>query len=308
MLSFPKFKNILCFGVLCNSSTSDPFPHAPPQMNHTLQLDVSDDPGLQKPRASYTTPSTPTEPDQCIPTVTGPQISSPVDVQSFCILWDKTCRGNRTAALKRFFEPSNSVTTHPCFLDASSSCSDHQPPAVLSTLGNLKNWMRSPQCWSSAVEKASIFDDTELEEGARQSTCCGQCYLLGSNVKVYYWPEPNSDTSCLSIIGNITRPPLYGGTTACDGNQHWGCFGPNSTYITTATLSQFGPLTYKHFLHNPWEESLCATTPIPTPTNTDEQISPTFIYARGNSLITSPTRSQNDERAPRSVVTDGFTL
>lgn len=41
----------------------------------------------------------------------------------------------------------------------------------------------------------------------------GDTNIEAGNVDVYYWPGPNANTSCQSIIGNRVNPPDYGATT-----------------------------------------------------------------------------------------------
>ena len=70
--------------------------------------------------------------------------------------------------------------------------------------------------------------------------CCGSCEMNVQNVDIYYWPEPNVNTSCLSIIGDSVRPVDYGATRSVwtDGTEtvndtYWGCDAKTSTIYET---------------------------------------------------------------------------
>ena len=81
-----------------------------------------------------------------------------------CVLWDDACSGNKTAALKKFFDIAftnhNNYSTPPlydnnCFLQESvnqSDCNTFNPPERLSEFRTIKDWMRSSQCVSAADE------------------------------------------------------------------------------------------------------------------------------------------------------------
>ena len=66
--------------------------------------------------------------------------------------------------------------------------------------------------------------------------CCGQCEIYGPNVEVYYWPEPNADDSCLSIIGDKVNPPLEGAKTDNAGDVWWGTVTKSVTSYPRWTL------------------------------------------------------------------------
>ena len=50
-----------------------------------------------------------------------------------------------------------------------------------------------------------------IASGANPS-CCGVCETNVDNVEIYYWPKPDVNTSCLSIIGDSIRPIDFGAT------------------------------------------------------------------------------------------------
>ena len=40
------------------------------------------------------------------------------------------------------------------------------------------------------------------------------CGLTVGGVDIYFWPDPSRDTSCLSIVGNATNPPMHDASTS----------------------------------------------------------------------------------------------
>lgn len=81
--------------------------------------------------------------------------------------------------------------------------------------------MRSQQCVSVAKQWTALaeskFDpDSQLAVQmepdryhvieAANGSCCDVCYTFVDNVDIYYWPEPDVNMSCLSIIGNSIKP------------------------------------------------------------------------------------------------------
>lgn len=85
---------------------------------------------------------------------------------------------------------------------------------------------------------------------------CGQCNLYGPNVDVFYWPEPGSDGSCLSIVGTEVKPLLEGVKTAKNGDLFWGTVTNSyDIYVgtqTTAVLMTINGITIKQRVVNPW--------------------------------------------------------
>lgn len=134
------------------------------------------------------------------------------------------------------------------------------------------------------------------------STCGGQgeipgevnCILDGSYVDIYYWPEPDADTACLSIVGNNTNSPFPGAT-----GGYWGCTASSgSSFITTATEVITGTVTLKQPLVNPWSPQPCIKTLGTRPS----------LQARDHSLIIPHTITQNGGLPITSVVIDNSTL
>lgn len=119
------------------------------------------------------------------------------------------------------------------------------------------------------------------------STCGSQgeipgaakCFLDGGYVDIYYWPEPDSDTGCLGIVGNNTNSPYPGAT-----GGYWGCMADSgSSFITTATEVISGTVTLKQPLVNPWS---------PQPYIKTLQTQPS-LQARDHSVIVPHKITQN---------------
>ena len=134
------------------------------------------------------------------------------------------------------------------------------------------------------------------------STCGGQgeipgadlCELNGGIVDIYYWPQPDADTACLSIVGNNTISPFPGPT-----GGHWGCIAASgSSFITTATEVVTGTVTLKQPLINPWSPQPCIRTPDTHPS----------LKARDHSLIIPQSITQNKGLPVTTVVIDNSTL
>ena len=208
-----------------------------------------------------------------------------MEIPDECVLWDETCSGNRTLALDEFFTDTVLNITYDICFTQEEICKYH-PPDQAEGFDKIRDFMRSPQCVSSANEWGSLFDIdqkslTRSLLGATASeqsgSCCWQCSLSTYNVDIYYWPEPDVDTSCLSIVGDIVNPLGFGATTISDGPTYWGCTpktpltvynaeaevgGPDNgeivqSIITTALLVNYGSIRYKEYVINPWHESRC---------------------------------------------------
>ena len=146
-----------------------------------------------------------------------------IDIPTVCPLWDSTCTGNRTEALLTFFNHTIvNLFADDCFLDDGHEfggtgnlfalkCTSSLVPASSSSIrSKVKSWLRQPEC-SMAGQEAAAINSILGTDGE----CCVPCEVGGKNVDVYYWPSPEADTSCLSIIGNNVHPPLDGATTRC---------------------------------------------------------------------------------------------
>lgn len=191
-----------------------------------------------------------------------------------CVLWDPSCKGNRTLAAEQFFGLSkdNSSGTmldllvDPCFdgrgTDGSgTNCtSSLLDPASASFSSAAKSYMREPQC-SKDYESIQPLSSRTFDD------CCGTCYIYGPNVDVYYWPEPDADTSCLSIIGSDVVPLDVGAQTDGAGVVYWAAstnlYDIYVPTVTTALITTINGVVVKEAIANPWGASPSITTTRP---------------------------------------------
>lgn len=181
------------------------------------------------------------------------------ELRDECMLWDDTCSGNKTQAINQFYgKTRRALLQNHCFIDM--DCGKE----IVSQLAGVKSWMRSPQCQSSSKEFHGTLPKPEpvFSTMSAHDTCCDStCMLMSSDVNIFYWPELNVDTSCLSIVGNSVSPIDHGATTDSLKNTYWGCLIPDPTegYLTirTATLGSQISLSYKRYWPNPWDETRC---------------------------------------------------
>ena len=256
-------------------------------------------------------------------TIVGP--NQPLYLSDECLLWNSSCGGNRTLAINEFFNGTFWwLQENECFVDlVKPLCSTYVSHDVMSEFSIIKNWMRSPQCFSVSSEY-DLMQGLAPESSIPGTSCCGTCQMSGQNVDVYYWPDPDANTSCLSIVGSGVNSPLYGATSTVTVDEdtqsnstitYWGCttqnYASEDSYITTALLTSIGPVTFKEPLLNPWSIPHCVETPSAFP-----GISGSFearglypsIHARGHSLVLPPNITQNDGMPASTVVMGEFTL
>ena len=179
------------------------------------------------------------------------------DVKSQCILWDDTCSGDRNTALVEFFNDTvPALMEDLCFVDDYSEyyC-PHYPVQSSSVWSEVKSILRAPTCGGLLNEASSIGKFTE--DPNKPGCPCGTCGIGGPNVDVYYWPSPDANTSCLSIIGSKANPPLAGATTK-NGLTYWG-----SGDIPTMIYTSINGVTFKMPLADPY--SSCSYSGAPTP-------------------------------------------
>ena len=156
----------------------------------------------------------------------------------------------------------------------------------------------------------------------------GSCWLVVGNVDIYYWPEPNMDTSCLSIVGNSTTPLMQGATTSIVRgflynnsmyeNYYWGCTAQDSaskrSIITTAVVAfPLGGYSFKSSLFNPWSPPPCsveaslASISLSLEARVDHHRH-AAVHARGHSLVVPSNKNQNSSHLPSTVTSGNFTL
>ena len=256
-------------------------------------------------------------------TFVGPD--QPLHLKDECLLWNASCTGNKTLALDEFFDGTLFwLQKNECFVhNENPSCSKLVSQDTMSTFAVIKTWMRSPQCLSSSSEHQVILGQTPAPY-TLGTTCCDICQIDAQNVDIYYWPDPDANTSCLSILGSGVNPPLYGATSIVtmpvDSPMnttitYWGCTAqdPSSglSYITTALLTSRGSVTFKEPILNPWSIPPCVETAsalpgVSTPAGS-RGLYPS-IHARGHSLVLPPNVTQNDGLPASTVVMGTFTL
>ena len=144
-------------------------------------------------------------------------------------------------------------------------------------------------------------------------------------VDIYFWPDPSRDTSCLSIIGNATNPPMQDASTSTIyvgwnnsmyTTVYWGCTARDSiagaSFITTAVLDITGSLSAKHYLFNPWLSQPCSAEAI----RSKSQISQPHearganvpAHVRRHPLLTPPGMTQESDQSGVTVTSGNFTL
>ena len=227
------------------------------------------------------------------------------NVSEECILWDDTCKGDREKALNIFFNQTlNGLLQDKCFtapgpLDSNQCTGTASVPTASSLLwSTLKSWMREPACTSSALEYRSA-----------SRTCCGSCSVGGPNVDVYYWPSPNANTSCLSIIGTVINQPTEGATTGDPFGTYWGYTtmggNTNSPHVITIPTVLYTSINGQYFkmpVSNPWESISGAS---PTTSYPGISNAPLTTLLDGNSVPSSKIQARanlvaipNQRRAP----------
>lgn len=273
-----------------------------------------------------------------------------------CVLWDPSCSGNETSAINEFFDPTfqQDLLSNRCFVLAGSvnlgnesNCNKTNPPGKMSEFQEMKNWMRSQQCVSAASGWAATHEvglDPDSEESIQMdpnryhvgvganASCCGVCETNVQNVDIYYWPEPDVNTSCLSIIGDSIKPIGYGATTSVwsvgtitSTDVYWDCYAKPSTYSNTlvggmitddgatrtAMVRTIGSLMVKVSLYDPWSPSPCTESAVmPQGSNTSAQIHgrQATMYARDHTLIIPSSVTNRSSSPVTTMVSGSFTL
>lgn len=278
------------------------------------------------------------------------------NIDDTCLLWDSSCSGNRSFARDTFFDPTfqHDLLGNRCFVLAgsmnlgnTSDCDKYNPLGRISEFQDIKNWMRSQQCVSVAKEWTAIaesnFDpDSQLAVQmdphryhvveAANGSCCDVCYTFVDNVDIYYWPEPDVNTSCLSIIGNSIKPIDAGATrdvwswgTSTTTDIYWGCQPEISTFydtrmsksftytepIRTAEIRTIGSLSVKVYLSDPWSPSPCTETNIMSQESSGSiQVRDRHVtmYGRDHTLIIQSSITHADNLPVTTMVSGNFTL
>ena len=172
--------------------------------------------------------------------------------------------------------------------------------------------MRTPECTTYQAE----WRREKLGDLLKPDGCCGTCIIQGKNVDVYYWPEPDADTSCLSIVGTDVQPIDYGATSLrCLGKKYWGCTtlvpGSSISTITTAVIdhrSMWGGLPLKTYLVHPYSSQPCPEiTPVPLKSSKTYAAWPPLTKTN-YSLGISSTASWHAGSRASTMVSGNFTL
>ena len=200
-----------------------------------------------------------------------------------------------------------------------TGASSHFPTSALGTsAGNLSALAYAStrdqyQNKSALPTTASISDPCRYLE---QSYAGGDCVAIAGTVDVYYWPEPDVDTSCLSIIEEASMPLLQDATistTSVSGTgwttvTYWGCTAQTGfyqgSYLTTAQMATIDGLSFKSFLINPW------SAPCGAPASPSASTSFSFhsLQGRGHTLAVAPNVTKYGDLNPITVTSGGFTL
>lgn len=258
-------------------------------------------------------------------TVVGPD--QPLHLSDECLLWNTSCTGNKTLAIDEFFNGTLFwLQENECFvspLNASLDCSKYVSQDVMSEFAVIKDWMRSPQCLSSSSEYKLMQGQTPFSYMLGDS-CCDFCEISAQNVDIYYWPDHDANTSCLSIVGNSVNPLLYDATrvvTTSNGSPmsstitYWGCTVQDPSiglsYMSTAQLTSIDSITFKEALVDPWSAPPCVekASAFPSPSMSIEARGlRASIHARGHSLVLPFNITQNNGLLASTVVMGEYTL
>ena len=280
-----------------------------------------------------------------------------------CLLWDASCAGNKTLAMDEFFNGTQSdLYNNQCFnlidqgvaspqsliaenngtmgnLSQYGLCETYNPPERILAWKKIKSWMRTPECAAAKqawAKQEKIPNDywSDPNYANAASPCCRSCAVWANNVDLYYWPEPDINTSCLSIIGNSVHPYDFGATTA-GYSTYWACAAKTTvtststwtgnslvdaytttttiSLITTAAIQFMANIPVKMPLINPWASSPCTevdTTPRgPNSSNNSvENHGQQAIQARGHTLIIPSPITSAKNLTVSTLVVGNFTL
>ena len=156
----------------------------------------------------------------------------------------------------------------------------------------------------------------------------GSCWLVVGNVDIYYWPEPNMDTSCLSIVGNSTTPLMQGATTSIVRGflynnsmyetYYWGCTAQDlaskrSIIMTAVVAFPLGGNSFKSSLFNLWSPLPCSVeaSPASVSLSLEDRVYHhryAAVHARGHFLVVLSNIIQNSSLLPSTVTSGSFTL
>ena len=230
-----------------------------------------------------------------------------------CVLWNSFCSGNKSLAIEQFFNYTKpALPFNSCFVDPTQErCIKYEGADRIAEFEAIANWMRTPECWNDLLD----YDRRHGLQPPNMTSmnyCCETCHLHAENVDIFYWPEPEVDTSCMSIVGEKALPIDYGGTTNQYGGVYWGCITSDIRHgiqsITTATITTMGSLSIKQTIIDPWGPQPCPTeVDLPFVSSMSSGSRPSLL-ARAHSLVAPSSITSNGGLPLTTVVLDGFTL
>lgn len=187
-----------------------------------------------------------------------------------CLLWDNSCKGNKSEALNSFFNNTGAMfhlvhNAHCIWNHYGDFCYPWLPPGTV--MPKLLGWMRDSQCiadfnewhdqhpdappWVYSTRQYNGWDYSTIDFSSQATTtasigCCGRCTVAGGNVDVYYWPAPTAKTDCLATVGSVIQDPMSGNRiTDSRGYPYWkpqtNPYAPAGGSITASPLSTILP-------------------------------------------------------------------
>ena len=254
--------------------------------------------------------------------LTAPRDANQLEAEllSECVLWDECCTGNRTEAKLQYFgfqgtrdylaqisspEFKTNVTTDCPW--GSSLCT----PRLLEMHAKLTKWRFTEEC-------DSFNREFPLGRSFAPARCCDLGYVEAGNVDLYYWPEPDADTSCLDVVGGEVFPIDHRATRKDENQAYWGCVTTDgsggSTTVTTALLQTVPNLnvTFKNYVTYPSGATCPETVSLSWRSAPQTVVSNGYASLAG-SMLDSSTRlialpSQSKGTGPSTVVSGDFTL
>lgn len=246
-----------------------------------------------------------------------------------CMLWDDSCSGNITKAENMFFGKTMEEARSCLYLLNTNETRNNHYCNLLGSNENitkLRKWMRTPQCLSKLVSYQHAHPNYFRDSIDNWPTCCGTCHAIGTTVDIFYWPDPDADYSCLSIIENSASPFDMGATSSSTWSvgtmlfstfvpPYWGCTArtpkEGTSFITTARVLTKGATTFKVAYANPWDPPDCLgvskQNAIPHSNHTAIRLE-TVYNSEDYFERTPPSPMQVNNGPVVTAVMDGYTL
>ena len=275
------------------------------------------------------------------------------DYEEYCRLWNSSCSGDLQAAFDKYEANIAWQEGNACYMSSlSAACTDppcidwmpqtecnidgsNVPETSKLAFSEMSAFARSPKCTSMYEEKHCVRHSAPeiscLKDLGPIGPCCGRCFIPPAVVDLYYWPVENSDTSCLSIIGDSARDPNFDATTqfftttALSGTSkfdvdswlYWGCTTLSTAhngsiigeYLTTASQKILDTLTYKFELYDPWQTWFTCVPTVNEATAVRTVEYTVTLQARAHSLInTTEVPGRGNQTAAQIAISNGVTL